>query len=350
MAANEADAARIEALRAEATPESAGQLRDLAETTTNKETRKEARRALFLLSQQGIHPAERAEEPVSPAPETQADNTRAYATAFDGAGNRLLFFVLPDRDGGSPQVARILVNEETGVRDYQARRMPRRELTTFLMQYESSLSNGLAFAEIESDYARWLLAQAREINRQRSTTTPTGFLDVLAKIGPPREEYSQSPVYTHIRAFDVRTDESVPREPVEFFRLPWFEPWFFAVEEILPWFARMVQADQSPMELPDIVRQERRMALLKETCEGLLPPERRAAHIRRLEESADVLRRRGEDRAARIALYHALELAEDKPVGESDFAQALVLRTVVAAYEMMREENQPPREQDPDTH
>lgn len=336
------DAERIATLLAEATSEAATHLQELAATTPDKETRKEAKRALYRLSLAGITPTER-KTAIAPAREPLQETLRAFATAYDGAGNRLLFFVLSDRDGGTPTLARVRINDEEGVSDYEESRLARRAIADYLAQYEQQLENGLAYAEIEPDYARWLLAQAQEINRRLVKRTPAGFLPLAGRIGAPQQEVAVSPVYAHIDAETVRADESLPTDPKELFALSWFEPWFFSMEEIIPTFAKVLTEEARKSEETEANGNDETEkgglpeSIIREASETLLSPERRRNYIRRLEESADILRRRGEEGAARLALYHALKLAEDTPIAESDFAKTLVNRTIEAAREALLE-------------
>src|SRR5215471_7433528 len=104
---------QIAALLAEATPEAANQLLELSETTPDKETRKAARRALYQLSQRGIKPTSYVPSTDSTvSPRDAQDTLTIYASAYDGAGNRLLLLVLQDPDGGSPILAQLLINDE----------------------------------------------------------------------------------------------------------------------------------------------------------------------------------------------------------------------------------------------
>lgn len=327
---------RVTALSTSATPEAATKLQELAETAEDKATRKAAKRALYQLSQKGIRPMPRETQAVVAVREPKTDAVRCFASAFDGAGNRLLFFLVPDADGGSPSLLQVLMSDSEGVRDLGWQRLSRKEVADYLAQFEQKIEEGLALAEIEVDYGRWIVAQAREINRRHHRMTPAGFLDWLPKIAEPRAEYPASPVYAHITAADVRADTWVPHDPADFFKLAWFEPWFLAVEDAFPWWVRVDSSGSEKIELPENVKREQREKVFVEAIQALLPPEIRADYVRRLEESADILRRRGEMTAAKQTLYQALELAEDKPVSDSAFARTLVERTMQAAAEMMR--------------
>jgi hypothetical protein len=230
-----------------------------------------------------------------------------------------------------------LLNDLEGVVEYAAERMSRAAVTERLQKYEVALSDGLAFAEIDSDYGRWLLEQARAIHQQQRRPTPRGFLDWAERIGPPRRLYARPVVYAHLEPETIRGDLALSRSPLAFFAQIWFEPWFFAVEEVLPWLRQLQAQEQSVLEVPEAVKAERRERVFIEALKTLMTPELRRHYIFRLEESAEILRRRGEETAAKQALYQALELAEEKPIEKSEFARALLERTILAALELIRE-------------
>ncbi|HLV78682.1 MAG TPA: hypothetical protein VKT32_00330 [Chthonomonadaceae bacterium] len=329
---------RIQTLLAEATPEAASALRDIADAAADKETRKTARRALYRLSQSGVVPPEPTARPATvAAPARVTEPARVFASAFDGAGNRMLVFALPDPDGGSPVLFQGLINDETGVKDFLDMRVPRRHVETLLATYERRFGPEMALAEIEADYGRWLLAQAREINRRLGIATPSGFLSWLPRIGEPEQDYAESPVWQRVTREEVRADLSYPRDPQALFELPWFSTWFLLVEEVFSWLQDWEQAGQSLVVLSDAVKEERRQRVLTGAVQARFTPEVRERYWRRLEGSGDILLRRGEAQAARQALYHALSLADNGPVEQVPFARALIERTLAAAQAMAEE-------------
>jgi hypothetical protein len=336
-----AEGAQVAALLKEATPEAAAKLQEIANTTTSKETRKAARRALYRLGLSGIAPPEHAQRAAAEETRTQAaDTLRAFATAFDGAGNRLLLFALADPDGGSPTLMQALFNDEAGIETFDAVKQPRRELAERIERLEQRLEQDVAFAEIEGDYGRWLLQRARDINHRLSRPTPPGFLEGAHRIGAPQGDYTTPPVLAAIPPETVRGDLSIPHDPAALFALPWFEPWYFATRDVMRWLEAWEQAEQSVIALTDSAKAERRERILTEAVDSLMTPEVRARYVTRLEESADVLRRRGKEEAARIALYQTLTLADNSPVAEAPFARALVQRTIEAALEVVHAERE----------
>jgi hypothetical protein len=321
---------------AEGTPDSAARLDDLARSTDNKETRKAARRALYALSQRGIvPPPERAPDPEAAPDTVRKETARTWASAFDGAGNRLVIVWLPGVNGGLATTVQLLGNDELGLRNLTMERRRPRDIPPLMERLEGRIDEGLVVAEIEPDYARWLIDRFREINFRRSTTTPEGFLNLLPRIGAPLRSYETSPIHEHISAGEVDTSADLPRDPVDLFRLPWFDPWFFAVEEVAPWLERWMEASNSVVVFAEKAKEERKRRIAKEATAALIPDDVRARYAARLEESGDVLRRRGRTLEARQALFHALAVKTDAPIGEVPFAEALTTRTLEAAAEMV---------------
>lgn len=326
----QAELDQIDMLLKEGTPEAAHQLRALEETTPHKETRKAARRALYRLSQAGVTPP-----PTSPAAtEAPMQAVRAFASAYDGAGNRLLFLLLPDPDGGSPTMAQTLINDIEGIKDFQSARIPRRELQERLDRFDAQLDQGVAVAEVEGDYGRWLIAQGRALNQQKSRLTPRGLLAFLPRIGEPQQAYTP-PIYTHISPKEIREDSTLDRDPADLFKITWFDAWFFDVQDTVSWLPEWA-AVEAEADLTEEEREQRFESIITQATVALMTPEMRRHYILRLEENADVLWRRGKEQEAKQALVHALALQEDTDVAEIPFAREIVKRTLGAAMEIIR--------------
>ncbi len=329
------DLERIANLQTEATPASAAALQHLAESTDNKETRKAARRALYLLSQRHIVPPERTMEASqqSASPSVSAPLI-AYASVYDGAGNRAIYLSYSGTDGGNPTFVQFLINDETGIRDLGAQKLSRRAMAEMALTLEGQIDQGIVFAEVETDYALHLLAEARAISQRLRTQTPPGTAEWLARSGAPTGDYSRAPVYARLSAEEVQADANVPRDPHELFLLPWFEPWFLDVDQVAPWMERILTSVESPLELSEEIKRERAEGATAEAVNALLTGETRSRYVRRLEETADILLRRGLEMDARQALYHAIELGSDRPANQVPFATRLVERTITVAFAM----------------
>ena len=337
---------RIAALLAIADADAAGELLRIAETTNSKESRKAARRALYLLSQKHITPS----APIGRSAPVPVSHFRkeptpfvAYASSVDGAGNSTVSIVVTDPDSGSPLLYQVLLNDEVGIRDYFIERISRRALQAHAEMLFAQLDDGIAFAEIEVDYAIQQIRDTREINRSLGTQSPSGFLDVVEALGEPKETTSVSAVhdklYTVFSKEDLLSDISFSASPEAFFDLLWFHSWFLPAELMLPWINATDEG-----EFGEIVGKGDRNSALKRmvatASSVLMDQELCDRYVYRLEASADILSRRGRTMEARFALYHALNLREKG--SESHFATTLIGRTAIAALEMLMLEQQGP--------
>ncbi len=327
--------ALVEKWLCEATPDAASRLDELARSADGKAIRKSARRAIYLLRQRGIVSLIDTGIPQEAPPVAHSEETmRAWASAYDGAGNRLFLLLLAGWDGGDSTMAQILANDELGIRNLTIERHRRREIAPVIERIEARIDDGLAIAEIEPDYARHWIEQFRRLNLKRSTTTPSGFLDIAPRIGPPIGTYEHPVVYDHVDLENGIAEAEPSSDPSDLFKLTWFDPWFLAVEEVRPWLRRWIEADDSSNVTDVEARKLARSALAKEAAVDLIPEALRGRYITRLEESADVLRRRGKSDEARMALLQARALSADVPIGDVPFAVGVVVRTLEAALEM----------------
>jgi hypothetical protein len=327
---------RIAHLLAAANQEAADELRGIAETATSKEISKAARKALYLLSQRHITPSalpENVDSAGVSSPHTIS--ARAFASAYDGAGNRAVYFGVPDPDGGSPTFVQFLINDETGIKDFGARKLTRREMASVARNLEEQLEEGIAFAEIESDYALHLLISAYAVNLRLKSATPRGTLEWIGRLGAPQQDYPVAPVYARLSAAEAQADTDLAYDPDDLFRVPWFDPWFLEVAQVMPWLDRLLAGmDYSPVTTEQDQRDQAEQAT-GEAVDALVVDETRARYIHRLEESADILLRRGKEMVGRQALYHAQELRSELPASQILFARRLVERTITVALTLV---------------
>jgi hypothetical protein len=164
--------------------------------------------------------------------------------------------------------------------------------------------------------------------------TPRGTLDWIGRMGTPLEDYAIAPVYARLPVAETQADPDLSQDPAALFQLPWFDPWFLDVGQIAPWLERLPTGAANSSEAAEQAARDQAELATGEAADALLTGEARARYIHRLEESADILLRRGKDAAGRQALYHARELRSDLPASQIPFARQLVERTLTAALQM----------------
>ncbi len=331
----------IEKLANEGSHDSADKLQELESTSAQREVRKAARKALYRLSQTGIVPTRRQALIVT----ARVDDLRAFASAFDGAGNRLILFLVPDPDGGSSTLLQILTNDMEGVKDCESLKIRRREVQERVDRIVAQVDTGLAVAEIEPEYGRLLLARSRALGASQSKRSPAALLPWMSKIGEPATGSTAesigdavAPIYTHVSEEALRDDDTMPTDPVELFKLSWFEPWFFAADETMPWLPRW---EQALAEAPENTNPEPGTPLdeiISEAAVGLMTDRMTKPYVRRLEETANVLWLCGKQAEAKQVAFHAVTLkaADPQNIAAVPFAHEIARRTLGAAFEMVR--------------
>lgn len=327
----------IEQLARDASPASVERLQDIERAATDRETRKAARRALYRMSQSGvaIGPASSRHNPATLAAVPPEDTLRAFVSACDGAGNQLLLYLVPGPDGGSPTLVQILTNDLEGVKEINTLKIRHREVKDRIERFSAQLDTGLAIAEVEPNYGRWLLAKSRSLNASLSRRSPKGVLEWLPKIGETQEEYS-SPAFSRVTAAEIVDDAAIPHDPKELFALPWFEPWFFAAEDTMPWLPEWEQLTADAGENPSDDIQKRMQEIVADAANGLMANDMREIYIHRLEQTADVLWRRGKVAEAKQALWQSISLNTEAEAASIPFAREISFRTLGAALEMVR--------------
>ena len=305
--------------------------------SADKALSKSARRALYTLSQRGIHP------PVSPsAPAVSARKqlpaSRALMSNDGGTGSRMLWFIREDAHGGSPTLMTFLVNDREGVKDLAQRKIPRRELDQRIADLKAR--ENAVIADVSLDYARHVLAESAALNSASRIPLPQGFAEALRYIGKPEQAYPESPVYERLNAGEVRSDPSIPRGPEKLFEQPWCEGWLLDFESVEPWESKYFEAVSSRVLIDESQRAKRGDAIIDEAADALLDADSAARYKRRLEDTALVLHLAGCTEEARQTLYHALTLADFKTPHENPFLRTLVHRSIflVIAYKAQLEE------------
>ncbi len=327
------DLTSIETLGNTATVDAADTLKHIETSTNDKELRKAARKALYNLSQRGIYPDAAKIAPKDSLP--KGSDIRAFASSFDGAGNRLLIFLIPSGFGGSISLIEVLMNDLEGTKHLNTMKIARRELEPTLARFQGGLDGGLAIAEIDVDYARQLLAESRAILAADSKRSPRGVMEWLPKIGLPTKHYD-SPIYSLITKEKLAADDSFSKEPGDLFSLPWFEPWFFAVEDTMPWLEEWENLTGDPDTVQTDDSKARIEEIIIDAANNLMLDNMQQIYTRRLEEAADILWRSGQEIPAKQSLYHAIEMQKPGKPSEIAFARDIAHRTLGAALEMVK--------------
>lgn len=302
------DLALVERLARTPSVEAAAALRTLesaAEHGGSKAVVKEVRRALYRFGQRGIAvPAPPAAEP---APRRAAASpVEGYVSPIDGRGDRLVWVVRPQREGGLVVLTAVL-NEPGGLRDVAIAELPRKTLRR--MERDLQARHHLRMVPADGAYCDALLAEG--FTRARAAGTagvgeyPTHRARLLTTEPAPRDP----PLAARVLATAADDPAAAVARSATLLDAPEFLTWRVERTELAPHLAEIAAARESPLVLSRPQQEERVRAAMLRAVRELFAGDGGAAYRRRLEEMAYYLAVTQRRELAVIALETARALA-----------------------------------------
>jgi len=311
----------------------------IATGSSDKAVQKTARRSLYRLSSQGIKLAPAA--PTAPVTLGSREATlyRVVASASDGAGNRAMWFGAERPMGGIYMIA-VMLNDVRGLVDVSGRDTTRKRFA----EQESKMreTDPMGWAELPFEYAKQLIQEAVERNKEERAPIPSGYAMWADLIGNPEQPFEQALIYNDIRAIEVRLHPTLERETPHLFEQPEIEPWFLPPSQTRKWARQLADTVTPRLVLTpesDAGRQDR---ILKEAIKELFPPKVLHGLRRRLEETAYIFLRTDREQDARRAVAAAATIEDQRPLQPPHpFVRAMAIRSLQIAYEVERSGTEP---------
>ncbi len=301
-------------------------LAELLERTSDRERRREIKRALFRLEQRGLWRPPEAPPPPSTAallgpPESGRE---AWLSPFDASGVRVLWLARRAPDGVVTITA--IASEESGLLEFHAGRTTRKALRR--MQADLAAQTGLRLVEAPWPHVCWLVREAweRAADRDRLGDVP-GALRAIAPQLPA--EPPPPPVDALLDRAAVASDLAALTSSAQALEEPELASWILPRNWVEAAAETLAKEPPSLVVLPPAQEQERkRQALARAAREMIDEPERRDRLARRLEDTAYLLARKGTLEPARRALAAAIALRDGRAIGEIPLATALAERSL----------------------
>lgn len=264
-------------------------LRDLAagaESRGWKVVVKDARRALYRLSQRGIVPPPAPVEP-TPKPRWAVTPTfEGWLSGIDGRGDRLVWIVRP-QPGGGLLVMTAILNEPAGLRDVTLAELPRKSLRR--MHDDLRARHGVRMVEADGAYCDALVAQGWERVRAAGHAEAVGRYPTLrARMTTAEPAPLDPPLITRV-AGTASADPAVLANGARLLDEIELFTWIPDRATLAPHLAAITAARESPIVLSRPQQEERVQAALVETRHALFGGDRAPVYRRRLEETAYVL-------------------------------------------------------------
>ncbi len=314
-------------------------LRRLGSAAPSKTVLKAVRKSIFRLKSRGL-PVEEIEargDAVYHVP--QAPSAEGYLTPIDAAGNRLVSLALPRPPQGL-MIFHMLFRDEEGIIQFNGYEGSRRSFHDYIENFQEQTKTELA--EAPAEYCRGLMEEAAERSRQTGKPLPPEFVEMRPILGPPPALPLEPLIYRYVNREEVKAHpEFLERSPA-LFENPLFADWFLEEEEARKYVGLVQEASASPLVLAPYQKEGRMVDIYGQAIQELFPPERRGRYRRRLEETAYLLWKKGQENEARICLAGALALEEESRIlTPHPFLLELVKRSLNA---LLREEEEKKKE------
>ncbi len=323
---------------------------------------KALRRGLFLLKTRGIAVPEAprgGDEGPQFRPVREAEPDQAWASALDGAGDRLVWLAGGRR--GGLYLFQAVVNDERGLVHFRASETSRRTLREYVREAEEAESFPLV--PVEPEFALALMEHAAK--RQLAPEVAGAEASRLAPLPPAYKAArpillgedgaagkSQGPPPAPILArrgadggMDTAELEARLARSAELHRLSEFAGWLLPEETIRPLVEELDDAARSALIVGDEQRRERFEQIFDAFADRVFDPALRDRYRFRLEAQADYLDRLGREEDAKSALAAARGLSPLGPrASRHPFVIALIQKHVaLIAAEARRRAAEEPR-------
>ena len=286
--------------------------------TEDRKVRKDIRRALYRLRQQGVPIPEPARDQVVHARETEAEG---FLTAFSGGGDRVLWLERRLPEGGS-LVIYAHAHEPRGVLELSVGEVSQKRLRALRQR----MGRELPLRLVRTD---WRVVDALLVEG----STRAAGTDPKRDYGRVRTRITSEPPQAPSEPRSARVPPPAPEEvaalvatSAALLEQPEFARWGPEPEETAPFVSEIADVRDSPLVLSPHQQEERVAEVVRRATQSLAPP---LPLARRLEGTAYVLAETGRTTLARQALAVATTLREHPvQLGTVPFVAAFVRRAL----------------------
>ena len=279
----------------------------LTRSLNDKGLVKSAKRAIYRLEQAGLEAGPDVKDQSAPLIQTAAKKqAQGYSTSYDPTGARMCILVLPGSYSGY-DVALFVADHQRGINDFKAFGATGGEVNRMLKDFGRADPQGLV--EIPAAAARLALGEAVERSRRLGVKLPQTYDEFNAKLHLVQRP--ERPLI-HDLIGDENLTERIDADLVIAELLShWLFKGFVLGYELRPYFERIQEVDDGLIILTDAQKQARRQEILVKFQEEFFGPDKMAALIRQIEETALMLWQTGDKRLAEAALVQVLDLKRD---------------------------------------
>lgn len=302
------DLAIVSLLGRIADPAARDLLMGLEQRAQDKQLKKEIRRSLFKLAQQGIAaPQAEAGRPSRPEPVLRLGPAiEGYLSSVDGGGGRLVWLVKPQA-GSGVHLLQGMVSDREGLTRVGGGLLKRKELRR--MAQDIKKQHGVTMISVPWEYADYLLYEAHEAARDIGRSGIESYSSLRALFASGKPQASAHPIYSRLDAEEARSGawRELSRRLLE---EPELRSWVLDEDWMKPYLEQVEQAQESRLVLNPLQKEERFAGIVRDAVQGLFSGERAKIFQRRMEDMALYLMETGREAQAKLAVAVGRQFAE----------------------------------------
>ena len=298
--------------------------------------RREIRRSIFKLRQRGIAVHEPEPEPhKAPPAAPAATGLSAFMSPIDAEGAQIVWIVKARPQGG---VLRLwgLISEDEGLAGVQNHSLTRRELKVQREELEKQAT--VKLVEIDPRLADFIVCDAYRRTPESRRGQVGNFHALRTEItsAPPPTDF-ESPIYSELAA------EAAGEPSADLMKEPEIAEIRIPPEQLKPYIDEVNRAQESVLVVSRASQSERIMSAVEKAIAELLSGERAMRLRRRLEITAEYMRKTGRRQAAGWAAAAAAKIRDGADLKHIAFFRTLVQTQLASmiAQETERKQEEP---------
>lgn len=285
-------------------------LREIDRSATQKEVKKEIKRALFKLAQKGIAVAAPESAEKKPAPWFERHSEiEAYMSPVDGNGGRLLW-IAKAQANRALQVIQAMLHDREGLLRFGGVEMKRKELRA--MADEIKQQHGVSMIAIPWEFADYVIYDGYERAKARGQSGLENFHEIRSLIGAAKPKPVTHPIYQQLGAMDFR-DGPWREQSRRLLDEPELRYWIVLDEWVREYLPQLQEAQTSRLVLNQAQKEERLAAIVRDAVKTLCAGDNGRAFKQRMEDTALYFFATQRPELAKLSLAVAQQVGEGDP-------------------------------------